>query len=197
VLGSLSFAPGLAVAGLTTSVSFAAAMGGAQTLAPAVAERPPAIVVSMALPAATIAPSTAEALATAAAPTGTPAPPTATPTPAPTETPVAGTPATVAPTSKPPAAHAPVQPVPPPAAPAAPKPTAAPVSTCQQQFLSKYPQYPQYAQWYCTTIYPQYGFNWYPSAGSASFGGEGSGHGGGSHLAWPSATTSTGADHGR
>jgi outer membrane biosynthesis protein TonB len=184
VLGSLSFAPGLAVAGLTTSVSFAAAMGGAQTLPPATP--PPALVaMATATPApidATTRPRTPDANdpAPTAAPTEAPPPPTA--TPAPTPAPVVVAPAA----PKAPVVHAPA----PPPAPPAPKPAPAPASTCQQQFVSRYPQYATYAQWYCTNIYPQYGWNYTGSGYSGDHRWDG-------HIASRDATTSTGADQSR
>jgi hypothetical protein len=86
MLGSLSLAPGLAVASVTTSVSLAAAMGGAQSL-PTEPAKPPIIRVAAADPTSTPAPTPtptdtpAPAVVVAVAPVTTPPPPTDTPAP--------------------------------------------------------------------------------------------------------------------
>jgi hypothetical protein len=120
MLGGLSLLPSLAVAGVTTSVSLATAMGGVQSL-PQEPARPP--VVRMA-----VAPAEPVQAAPTAAPAGAPtaAPPEVLATPAPTAAPTAA-PAVAAAAPHAPAAAKP-QPAatPPPAA--APKP--APSTQC-------------------------------------------------------------------
>ncbi|HXA27371.1 MAG TPA: hypothetical protein VN193_01370 [Candidatus Angelobacter sp.] len=114
MLGSLSLLPSLAVAGVTTSVSLATAMGGVQSL-PQEPARPPVVRVAMAEPTVAATTAARPLVPQAELPTDAPAPdPTEAPaaTPAPTDAP-----AVVAPPPVPPKATAPA-PAPAPVAPA-------------------------------------------------------------------------------
>jgi len=114
MLGSLSLLPSLAVAGVTTSVSLATAMGGVQSL-PQEPARPPIVHVAMADPTADAGTATRVLVPQAELPTETPAPaatdtlaaPAPTPAPAAAPVVVAPAPPKAAPPPPPPAAPAP------------------------------------------------------------------------------------------
>ena len=118
MLGSLSLAPGLAVAGVTTSVSLAAAMGGVQTLPPAAPVHPAAITMTVTAPPP---PSPVVTLAATDPPTTAPVVQAEPPPPPP--------PTVAAPTSAP-VVHAAPPPPPPAVVAPAPTPVPAPASKC-------------------------------------------------------------------